>query len=194
MKVILASQSPRRRELLSLMGIPFEVIVRGVNEDFPRQLDPIGVVRHIAEKKAMVFNGKVADELVIAADTIVTVDGQILGKPKDRAEAVRMLTRLSGRKHEVITAVTLLYNGRILTFHEVTAVYFRVLTQGEIDYYVDRYHPFDKAGAYGIQEWIGAVAIEQIVGSYTNVVGLPTQQLYHVLRSSFPEALPPNVS
>lgn len=187
MKIILASQSPRRRELLSFMGVPFEVIVRGVDEDFPSQLDPIGAVRHIAEKKAMVFRTEVTDELVISADTIVTVDGQILGKPKNRNEAVDMLTRLSGTKHDVITAVSLLHQGVLHTFHEVTGVYFRRLIEDEIDYYIDRYRPFDKAGAYGIQEWIGMVAVEQIIGSYTNVVGLPTQQLYHVLRSSFPE-------
>ena len=169
------------------MGIPFEVIVRGVDEDFPGQLDPIGAVRHIAEKKAMVFKTEVTDELVIAADTIVAVDGQVLGKPKDRAEAVDMLTRLSGTKHDVITAVTLLHKGLLHTFHEVTEVYFRRLAGEEIDYYIDRYRPFDKAGAYGIQEWIGMVGVERILGSYTNVVGLPTQQLYHVLKLSFPE-------
>lgn len=172
------------------MGVSFDVIVRSVDEHFPDQLDPVGAVRHIAEKKAMVFKTEVTDELVIAADTIVTVNRRILGKPKHRAEAVEMLSSLSGRKHEVITAVSLLQGGRIQTFHEMTAVYFRALSAQEISHYVDRYQPFDKAGAYGIQEWIGAVAIEKIVGSYTNVVGLPTQQLYHVLRTSFPEVLP----
>src|SRR5690606_158088 len=155
MKIILASQSPRRRELLSFMGVPFEVIVRGVDEDFPSQLDPIGAVRHIAEKKAMVFRTEVTDELVIAADTIVTVDGQILGKPKNRNEAVDMLTRLSGTKHDVITAVSLLHQGVLHTFHEVTGVYFRRLIEDEIDYYIAPYRPVYKGGGLWIKAWIG---------------------------------------
>ncbi|WP_262246115.1 Maf family protein [Parapedobacter soli] len=191
MKVILASQSPRRRELLSSMGVSFEVSVRAVDEQFPDGFDPVDAVRHIAEKKAAAFVGAVADELVIAADTIVAVDRQILGKPKDRTEAIGMLMSLSGRKHEVITAVSLLHNGLIQTFHEVTEVYFRVLSDQEIDYYIDQFRPYDKAGSYGIQEWIGTVAIEQIVGSYTNVVGLPTQRLYRVLKTSYPDAVIP---
>lgn len=189
MKVILASQSPRRRELLSHMGIPFEVIVRSVDETFPSQLEPVDAVRYIAEKKAAAFEGAMTDTLVIAADTIVKVDNNILGKPTDRTEALRMLAGLSGRKHEVITAVALLHRGTIRTFHEVTEVHFGVLSELEIGHYVDHYQPFDKAGSYGIQEWIGAVAVDRIVGSYTNVVGLPTQQLYHVLKTFFPEVL-----
>lgn len=189
MKVILASQSPRRRELLSHMGVSFEVIVRGVDETFPSQLDPVGAVRHIAEKKALVFKAEAADKLIIAADTIVTVDNQILGKPKDRVEAIEMLINLSGKKHQVITAVALLHQGLTRTFHDVTEVHFRLLTAQEIGYYIDRYRPFDKAGGYGIQEWIGMVAIEKISGSYTNVVGLPTQQLYQALKTSYPDVL-----
>ncbi|HWK99610.1 MAG TPA: Maf family protein [Parapedobacter sp.] len=185
MKIILASQSPRRRELLAQMGIAFEVIIRGVDECFPDQLDPVGAVRHIAEKKAMVFKTEVTDELVIAADTIVAIDGQILGKPADRADAIDMLSRLSGKKHEVITAVSLLHKELIHTFHEVTEVYFHTLSEQTITHYVDHYQPFDKAGAYGIQEWIGLVGVEKIVGSYTNVVGLPTQQLHQVINTSF---------
>ncbi|MEC3881439.1 Maf family protein [Parapedobacter sp. 10938] len=190
MKIILASQSPRRRELLSLMGISFEVVVRSVDESFPGQLDPVDAVRYIAEKKATVFKEEITDELVIAADTVVTVDRQILGKPRDRVAAIGTLKRLSDRKHEVITAVSLLHNRVIHTFHEITEVHFGRLSGWEIDHYIDGYRPYDKAGSYGIQEWIGTVAVEKIVGSYTNVVGLPTQQLYHVLKTSFPEALP----
>src|SRR5690606_14273483 len=133
----------------------------------------------------------VADALVIAADTIVTIDGQILGKPVDRQQALGMLAQLSGRRHDVITAFSLLYRGVISTFHEVTGVYFRKLTDDEMAAYVDFCQPYDKAGAYRIQEWIGQVAIEKIVGSYTNVVGLPTQQLYHVLKASYPGAITP---
>lgn len=185
MKVVLASQSPRRRELLTVMGIPFEVIIREVDESFPDKLDPVAAVRYIAEKKARTFINDPTDGLVIAADTIVTIDGQILGKPVDREHAASMLTRLSGRKHEVITAVALLHNGDMHLFHEVTEVYFRKLTGEEIEYYIGRYRPFDKAGAYGIQEWIGVVAVDKIVGSYTNVVGLPTARLSKELRSRF---------
>ncbi|SEK70120.1 Maf family protein [Parapedobacter koreensis] len=177
MKIILASQSPRRKELLSLMGIPFEVVVKAVDESFPDQADPITAAQYVAEKKARAFITDITDELVIAADTMVAIDGLVLGKPADKAQATDMLMQLSGRKHEVITAVALLHQGDITIFYEVTAVYFRTLAPGEITHYIDHYQPFDKAGAYGIQEWIGAVAIEKIEGSYTNVVGLPTARL-----------------
>ncbi|MGV3763268.1 Maf family protein [Parapedobacter sp.] len=185
MKVILASQSPRRHELLSQMGIPFEVMVRAIDESFPADFDPVSAVRHIAENKAAAFVHDAADELVIAADTIVVIDGQVLGKPVDKAQAIEMLMRLSGRVHEVITAVALLHKKRFELFHEVTEVRFRSLLPEEIDYYIEHYQPFDKAGAYGIQEWIGAVAIEGIVGSYTNVMGLPTATLSRTLRDRF---------
>ncbi len=180
-RIILASQSPRRKELLSLMGFPFTVVVRDVDESFPQELDPVTAVRYIAEKKARAFVTEITDALVITADTIVTIDGQILGKPTDEVHAVEMLTRLSGRRHEVITAVALLLNGAIDVFHEITEVHFRSLSAIEIDHYIQHYRPFDKAGAYGIQEWIGIVAIEKIVGSYTNVVGLPTAKLSEML-------------
>lgn len=183
MRIILASQSPRRKELLSLMGIPFTVVAREVDESFPQELNPIAAVRYIAEKKARVFMGELVDALVITADTVVTIDGQILGKPKDEAHAHEMLTLLSGRQHEVITAIALLHGEHIEIFHETTEVHFRVLSASEIDYYIQHYKPFDKAGAYGIQEWIGMVAIEKIVGSYTNVVGLPTAKLNQALRA-----------
>ncbi|MGK6352129.1 Maf family nucleotide pyrophosphatase [Parapedobacter sp. DT-150] len=183
MKIILASQSPRRRELLSLMGIDFDVVIKAVDESFPAHLDPITAVRYIAEKKARAFLTELADELVITADTIVTIDGQILGKPEDHAHATEMLTRLSGRKHDVITAVALLHHGSIAVFHEVTEVYFRALSNEQIAHYITHYCPFDKAGAYGIQEWIGLVGVEKIVGSYTNVVGLPTARLGAELQS-----------
>ena len=181
-KVILASQSPRRRELLALIGIPFDVVIKEVDESFPAQLDPVDAVRYIAEKKAKAFLSEITDELVITADTIVTIDGRILGKPVNHIHASEMLNSLSGKKHEVITAVALLQSGSIRLFHEVTEVYFKTLSFDEIQYYIEHYKPFDKAGAYGIQEWIGAVAIERIVGSYTNVVGLPTARLYAELQ------------
>lgn len=191
MKIVLASQSPRRRELLLQLGITFDVAVKDVDESFPEGLDPVAVVRHIAEKKARAFMGNATDELVIAADTIVTIDGRILGKPRDASHAIELLGLLSGRNHEVITAVAITHKGNIELFHEVTAVYFRHLRQAEIDHYVRQYRPFDKAGAYGIQEWIGLAAIEKIVGSYTNVVGLPTERLYRWLQTHFPDAIIP---
>ncbi|PPL04488.1 Maf family protein [Parapedobacter indicus] len=182
MRIILASQSPRRKELLSSMGVSFTVAIREVDESFPQTLNPVAAVRHIAEKKARAFMTESTDTLVITADTIVTIDGQILGKPIDKAHAVEMLTLLSGRRHEVITAVALLQGGAVEIFHETTEVYFKSLSAAEIDYYIHHYQPFDKAGAYGIQEWIGIVAIEKIIGSYTNVVGLPTAKLSEILR------------
>ncbi len=181
-KIILASQSPRRKELLTQLGLSFEVIVREVDESFSGQQEPVAVVRHIAERKARAFLHDATDGLIIAADTIVTIDGLILGKPVDKSHASEMLTRLSGRKHEVITAVALLHNRSIEVFHEVTEVYFKKLSADEINYYIEYYQPFDKAGSYGIQEWIGISCIEKIVGSYTNVVGLPTAKLYTVLQ------------
>ena len=189
MQIILASQSPRRKELLAAMGLSFTVAVRDVDETFPHELDPTAAVRYIAEKKAQAFLGEAPDALVVTADTIVTIDGRILGKPKDESHAVEMLTTLSGRQHDVITAVALLHNGTVEVFHDRTEVYFRNLQPDEITYYIRNYRPFDKAGAYGIQEWIGMVAIEKIVGSYTNVVGLPTAKLNDVLRNRFSPAL-----
>lgn len=183
MQIILASQSPRRKELLSLMGISFTVVVREVDESFPEGLSPVAAVRHIAEKKAHAFRTEITDALVITADTIVTIDGRILGKPTDEVHAGEMLALLSGRRHQVITAVALLQSGIIEVFHETTEVHFRNLSAAEIDYYIRHCRPFDKAGAYGIQEWIGVVAIEKIVGSYTNVVGLPTAKLSEMLRA-----------
>lgn len=186
MKIILASQSPRRKELLSQLGLTFAVAVKDVDESFPDGMEPVAAARHIAEKKARAFIGELTDGMVIAADTIVTIDGLVLGKPRDAEHAAALLGLLSGRAHEVITAVAVLHEGRIESFHEVTEVHFRHLRPAEIDHYIKRYRPFDKAGAYGIQEWIGLAAIERIVGSYTNVVGLPTQRLYRWLQTHAP--------
>src|SRR5690606_19628864 len=162
----------------------FTISVHEVEESFPSGLDPVAAARFIAVKKANAFVGKVGEgEIIVAADTVVAIDGQLLGKPSDDAHAAQMLRLLSGRKHQVITAVALLEAGRdVYLFHDVTDVYFKALTPEEITYYVAQYRPYDKAGAYGIQEWIGAVAIERIVGSYTNVVGLPTAALYTALQ------------
>ncbi|WP_207425470.1 Maf family nucleotide pyrophosphatase [Pedobacter sp. SYSU D00535] len=180
--VILASKSPRRQELLKLLGIDFRVILRDVDESFPRGLTPAEVAVYIAEKKAHAFDDALTEnEVVITADTIVCIDDKILGKPESAEEAFNVLSLLSGRKHEVITGVALLRNGKLSSFYETTEVYFLSLAPEEISYYIDTCKPFDKAGSYGIQEWIGLMGIEKIVGSYSNVVGLPTHRVYQEL-------------
>ncbi|QNL48422.1 septum formation protein Maf [Olivibacter sp. SDN3] len=179
--IILASKSPRRKELLSALGLTFKTDVKEVDESYPDTMNGAAVALYIAGKKAEAFDVVYDNELVITADTIVCVDDLILGKPKDYDEAFQMLTRLSGKRHEVITGVALKTRDRIRTFHEVTAVYFNQLNDEQIKYYIENFEPYDKAGAYGIQEWIGAVAVRHIDGSYTNVMGLPTAKLYNEL-------------
>jgi septum formation protein len=180
-KVILASKSPRRQELLRLMDIDFRVVLKEVDESYPADLKPEEVAVYIAEKKAKAFDETVTDEVVLTADTIVCVDKKILGKPEDAADAIQMLQTLSGRMHRVITGVCLLYKHQYHSFYDVSEVYFGELTDEEIEQYVEKYQPFDKAGSYGIQERIGLIGIERINGSYTNVVGLPTEKLYREL-------------
>lgn len=181
--VILASKSPRRQELLQQMDIDFRVVLKEVDESFPSDLQPGEVALYIARKKAEAFDESVEDnEIVITADTIVTIDGIILGKPEDEEDAVRMLKLLSGKKHEVITGVAFLHKHEIRSFSDSTTVYFKELSEEEMRFYIQTYKPFDKAGAYGIQEWIGHSAIEKIEGSYNNVVGLPTFRVYQELQ------------
>jgi len=179
--VILASKSPRRQELLSLMNINFRVVLKDVDESYPENLSPTEIALYIAEKKCKAFDELVEDEVVITADTIVSIDNQILGKPESPEHAVAMLQTLSGRKHQVITGVCVLYKQQYNLFYDVSDVLFRVLSDDEINFYVDKYQPLDKAGSYGIQEWIGLTGIVKIDGSYTNVVGLPTEKLYQAL-------------
>jgi septum formation protein len=179
--VILASKSPRRQELLSLMNINFRVVLKDVDESYPEGISPTEIALHIAEKKCKAFDEMVEDEVVITADTIVSIDNQILGKPESSEHAVAMLQTLSGRKHQVITGVCILYKQQYNLFYDVSEVLFRVMTDDEINFYVDKYQPLDKAGAYGIQEWIGITGIVKIDGSYTNVVGLPTEKVYQAL-------------
>ncbi len=181
--IILASKSPRRQELLTLMGIDFRIVLKEVDESYPEGLSPSEIAVHISEKKAKAFDELVNDEIVITADTIVVINGKILGKPQDEDDAFRILSTLSGSMHEVITAVSLVKNGQIRSFYEVSEVFFRDITPEQIRYYINNGNPMDKAGAYGIQEWIGLIAIERINGSYTNVVGLPTHRLYQELCS-----------
>ncbi|WDF76102.1 Maf family nucleotide pyrophosphatase [Mucilaginibacter sp. KACC 22773] len=177
-KIILASKSPRRQELLRLMDMEFEVVLKDVDESYPEGLTPPEVAVYIARKKAEAFDQTVRDEVVLTADTIVCVDGLILGKPETPAHAVEMLQMLSGKVHQVITGVCLLYKHQYNVFFDVSEVFFRKLTLDEISGYVTRYNPLDKAGSYGIQERIGLIGIEKLSGSYTNVVGLPTEKLY----------------
>ncbi|UZR94605.1 Maf family nucleotide pyrophosphatase [Chondrinema litorale] len=182
MKVILGSNSPRRQELLSYILTNFEVEVRSINEDYPPDMPVNEIAAYLAEQKAEAFHeDKFKDAIVITADTTVTLDDKLLEKPADKFEAKDMLMQISGRKHLVISAACVMFNGEKDVFSEVTEVYFKKLYDSEIDFYIDRYQPFDKAGAYGIQEWIGMIGIEKIVGSYYNVVGLPIHLLYKKL-------------
>lgn len=175
--LILGSQSPRRQQLLREVGFDFEVVVRPVNEYFPEDLHPRAVAVMISENKAKPFDDLSAKHIVITADTIVALEDHLMGKPADAAEAMEMLGRLSGRTHSVFTGVTLFYQGRFRSFAEETLVTFRRLKKEEIAYYVNTYQPLDKAGAYGIQEWIGMTGVSRIEGDYYNVVGLPLARL-----------------
>ena len=182
-KLVLASNSPRRKELLGGLGLDFETrVMSGIDESYPEGL-PVGQIPlYISRRKAEAYMNTLGqDELLITADTIVAVDSGILGKPADRADAVRMLRLLSGREHQVVTGVSFTTKKRQHSFSVSTDVWFASLSDEQIFYYVDNYRPFDKAGAYGIQEWIGYVGVERIDGSYFNVVGLPVQRLYSEL-------------
>lgn len=180
--IILGSQSPRRKQLLAGLGLTFEVDVRETEEYVDPNLSAAEVVRQIAICKAEAFGDK-DDCLVICADTIVVSDkGEILGKPKDEQEARATLTNLSGKKHLVLTAVAISWEGKISSFVETTTVYFYELDADEIDHYVTKFSPLDKAGSYGIQEWIGLIAVKKMEGEYNNVVGLPTAKLYQELK------------
>lgn len=181
-KIILSSNSPRRKELLAGLDLNFEVrVLQSIDESYPAYL-PVGEIPlFIARQKAAAYT-IADDEIVLTADTVVTVDHQVLGKPCDAQEARRMLRTLSGRTHRVITGVCLTTTSTQRAFSVTTDVTFRELTDAEIDYYIDRYRPYDKAGAYGIQEWIGYVGVTGIRGSYFNVMGLPVQRIYQELQ------------
>lgn len=178
LKIILASASPRRKELLAGLDLDFEVkVIKGVSESYPDSLRAEEVPQYISREKATAY--QVADdELLLTADTVVVVDNTILGKPHDADDARRMLRLVSGRTHQVVTGVTLTTTKAQKTFGVTTDVTFRQLTDDEINYYISHYRPFDKAGAYGIQEWIGYIGVTSIYGSYYNVMGLPVQRIY----------------
>ena len=179
--LILASKSPRRQELMQLMGLDFKVLLKDVDESYPETLAPAEIACYIAEKKAVAFTEERLSSLVITADTIVACEGEILGKPRNAAHAKEMLQKLSGTQHQVYTGVSLAHQHKLHTFYDVTEVCFRKISEAEIDYYITNYNPMDKAGSYGIQDWLGFVAVNSITGSYTNVMGLPTEKLYMAL-------------
>lgn len=179
-RLLLASQSPRRRELMTGCAIPYELAPRyDCAENYPASLPAEEVPAYLSRLKSEAYPEPLAaNDLLLTADTVVILDGEVLGKPTDRADAVQMLGRLSGNRHTVVTGVTLRSTEQIHTFSARSDVWFRSLTAEEIAHYVDHYRPFDKAGAYGIQEWIGYTAIERIDGSFYNVMGLPIQRVY----------------
>ena len=184
-KIVLASNSPRRKELLGGLGVSFEVrTLQDIDESYPDTLKGEDIPKFISGKKAEAYLKAMADdELIITADTIVYDNEQVLGKPKDEEDAKRMLRQLSGHAHEVITGVSIVTKQKTVQFASTSKVFFADLSDDEIDYYVARYKPFDKAGAYGIQEWIGFVGVTRIEGSYFNVMGLPIQRLYTELKN-----------
>ena len=184
-KIILASNSPRRKELLAGIDVPFEVrVMDGIDESYPDTLPIQDIAEYIAKKKATAYRETMAgDELVITADTIVVLGSKVMGKPHDANEASSMLRQLSGQTHQVITGVTLTTQERQISFSVETDVTFKNLSDEEIDYYVTHYRPFDKAGAYGIQEWIGHIGVTGMSGSYFNVMGLPVQRIYEALKT-----------
>ena len=184
-KVVLASKSPRRQELLRGMGVDFSVMTKETPESFPTEMPLDEVAMHLSMKKSVAFATEELPTgfLLITADTVVISNNEILGKPKDHDDAVRMLEQLSGKVHHVVTGVTVRSTLRMESFAVTSLVTFAPLGSDEIDYYIERYKPFDKAGAYGIQEWIGYVGIIGLEGSFYNVMGLPTQRLYQVLKS-----------
>ena len=188
-KIILASGSPRRKMLLEWAEVPFEVIVSDTDESFSSSLSPSAVAISIAQKKnqAVVeqLQNEISNTIVIAADTIVVLENEIIGKPVDRDNAIEIIQKLSGKKHEVITAVNIRDDQKNIHFYDVTEVVFHELTLEQISHYVDQYKPYDKAGAYAIQEWIGVVGIQSIHGDFYNVMGLPVSKVLKVLKEDF---------
>ncbi len=176
--IYLASQSPRRKQLLEWAEIDFKVMVEPTDESFPEGLSPAEAVVHIAQQKALAVKNKLPDDvIIIAADTVVVLNDIIIGKPKDREDAITILSALSGNSHYVITGVVITRGEQQVTFYDTTTVEFHILTPQQIEFYVDKYGPYDKAGAYAIQEWIGVVGIKSINGDFYNVMGLPVSRV-----------------
>lgn len=181
-KIILASQSPRRKQLLEWAEVPFEIIVPSTKESYPEHLPVTEIAIHIARNKALAIQQTHQPYIpILSADTIVVLNNEVIGKPINRAHAISILSKLSGQKHTVITGVVILYKGKEIAFADVTEVTFHTLTQEQIVFYVDKYQPYDKAGAYAIQEWIGVVGIKSVTGDFYNVMGLPVSRVVQAL-------------
>ncbi|MDX1601775.1 MAG: Maf-like protein [Salinimicrobium sediminis] len=181
--IILASGSPRRQQFFRDLGLDFEIRLKPIEEKFPSELGGVEITNYLAELKAAAFEGELSTgDILVTSDTIVWHGGRALEKPADPAQALQMLKELSGKTHEVITSVCFMTSEKLRTVHAITRVTFSRLEEDEIRFYIDNFRPFDKAGAYGIQEWIGLIGVEHIEGSYFNVVGLPTHLVYQTLR------------
>ena len=183
MKILLASQSPRRKELLSSLGFDFEVVKIDCEEIVPEHIKVGESAAYLSELKANAFRKLVDDEVLLTADTVVAIDEQFLGKPEDENEAKKMLSLLSGKTHQVYTSITIKTLDKTITETDVADVEFDEISDEEIDFYIKNYKPFDKAGSYGIQEWLGMAKIKNIKGSFYTIMGLPTRLVYHILRN-----------
>lgn len=181
-KILLASKSPRRQELLKALGISFEIVVVNCDETYPNHLKNEKITDFISETKAKAYSELKKNEILITADTLVVLDDQILGKPKNEAHAFEMIKSLSQNTHQVYTSVSIKSTDQLITISDKTEVSFDFISDDEINYYIENYKPMDKAGAYGIQEWLGFAKVSKIVGCYYNVMGLPLNKLYHTLK------------
>lgn len=179
-KIILGSASPRRQQLLKELGFSFEVKIYATDESFDSHLQREEIVIQLSQKKAAAFENELKDEnnLIITGDTIVWINNHVLNKPSNKKEAIEMLNELSDNSHQVFTGITLSNKNKTISFHEETKVYFKKLSSEEIEYYIDTFHPYDKAGSYGVQEWMGYVGMKRIEGCFFNVMGLPLSKLY----------------
>ncbi|MBI1783177.1 MAG: septum formation protein Maf [Sphingobacteriales bacterium] len=182
-RIILASQSPRRKQLLEWAEVPFDIMVKETDELYPSDLPVEEVPVYIARNKALAVKEELShDRIILAADTVVVLDNKIIGKPKDKADAIKILNSLSGQKHLVITGVVIMYGEEEASFADITAVVFHELTNEQIAFYVEKYKPYDKAGAYAIQEWIGVIGIKSVNGDFYNVMGLPVSRVVQELK------------
>ena len=179
--MILASKSPRRQEILSKMGYEFEIVIPEIDESFPADMPFLRIPEYLAEKKVRAISDQYANDIMIGADTIVVLEDKVINKPADEAEAFEMLSRLSGKEHTVISGVCVMKGSDMISFTDVSKVKFLELTEDEILYYIEHYKPFDKAGAYGVQDFIGMIGIESITGSFYNVMGLPIHKVYRAI-------------
>jgi len=184
-KLIVASNSPRRQELMAQAGFKFEVFTQNIDETIDKRMSVLDAAKYLAEKKNKEYRKLLGQEVILTSDTVVIANNQILGKPKDAEEARAMLQSMSDGSHLVVTGVCISSDKKMVSFDDVTKVHLNTINLKEINYYIDNYQPFDKAGAYGIQEWIGMVAIDKIEGSFYNVMGLPIHKVYSCLKNDF---------